>query len=126
MRLSPRLYVVIDGQRYTGSREEILALVAAQARRQADAEPAAPSIKKAKATARRAARQAPQIAAEGLPDRLDVSPSPALQALLRELEDARRAARIAFEREYLARLMLIRQLIEADNEAAIAAAEMML
>lgn len=126
VRLSPRLYVVIDGQRYTGSREDILALVAEQARRQADAEPAAPSTKKAKAAARRAARQAPQIVAEGLPDRIDVSPSPALQALLRELEEARREARIAFEREYLARLMLVRQLIEADNDAAIAAAEMML
>lgn len=123
VRLLPRYVVTIDGVSYTGTREEVMALVAGQAQREAIQEPPPATVKKAKAAARKAARQAPQVEVDAPADAVSAEDLAERMALIDTL---RREAQARFRDEFVARLLLVRQQIEDDNQAAIAAAEMML
>lgn len=122
VRLLARYYVTIDGISYIGTRDEVMALVAGQAQRAAAQEPPPLTVKKAKAVARKAARRAPivEVMAVNAPE---VAGSAERLALIDAL---RREAQARYRDEFIARLLLVRQQIEDDNQAAIAAAEMML
>jgi len=117
-RRRPSYYAVIDGVTVYGDRDEIMRLVARQARQDAREQPQ-PSLKKAKAVARKAVLKAvPRagVTAPSMASAVTLQPTD----LLRDV----RAEYVSAFADAMAEL--IRRQIDDDNQAAMAAAEMLL
>lgn len=125
-RVVPRLMAVIDGQRVIGSRDEIMALLALQARKDAEQLASQASKTKTREAARRAARKtAPRVElVDPWPE--NSAPMADMTAHLQRLQEIQALARAEYMRQYVAEALLIHQSIEDDNQAAMAAAELML
>ena len=114
----------IDGRRVVGEYSEIMELVRQQARRHAESQPLKPGTKSAKKIARKQVmRVVPS--AEPVPQ-AEMLPADWLREAGAAIEQVRNA-RATYVSEFVAKMMaLAQQQIEDDNQAAIAAAEMML